>query len=57
MNTPAACGKRRYSTPQEALNVASHRVGYRGTRTRLLRVYHCPACNGWHLTKQRRRNR
>ncbi len=21
-------------------------------RERSLRIYHCPACNGWHITKQ-----
>lgn len=54
---PPDCGKRRYDTREDALETAAHRVGTRGTRTRFLRIYQCPACGGWHLTKKPKRQR
>lgn len=49
------CGKFRYARKRQAQEVANARVddAKRAWKRRLknrLRVYHCPACNGWHLT-------
>lgn len=41
-------GKRRYQSNTAALRVATARAG---KTTRNLRVYLCPKCNAWHLTK------
>ena len=41
--------KRRYVTPQEAERSAKTA---RRKRDEKLRVYRCPHCQGWHLTKK-----
>lgn len=42
--------KRRYSTEQLADKVAARATSQRGLA---LRVYCCPLCQGWHITKRR----
>jgi hypothetical protein len=59
---PRACwSKVRYSSRKLAVTVMHQRqkgrVRGRGRRQRhgtpaFLRVYHCPECNGWHLTSK-----
>ena len=44
------CGKKRYATKYEAERVAAHQK--LENRAPNLRVYRCPDCGGWHLTKQ-----
>lgn len=41
-------GKRRYRDKLDALEVAS-----RAAVTGPQRAYHCPECDGWHLTRSR----
>ncbi len=45
-------GKRRYPTEGRAMNgaISSVRHGYMGAA----RVYHCPLCDGYHLTSRLR---
>lgn len=48
------CGKMRYDDKKSAItqmNFCLRRRGRHG-RAQKLRAYHCPDCNGWHLTKQ-----
>ena len=41
-----SCGvKRRYATEQEAIDAIVHRRA-----PYLMRPYHCPYCDGWHIT-------
>lgn len=42
------CGRRRFPTEAEAVTVAIGRARHVGP----LRVYACPGCGGWHLTKR-----
>ena len=42
-----ACGKRRHPTETSAIAAAIRLSRF----NRPLRVYHCPACGHWHLTK------
>lgn len=46
-------GKRRHTSERSAI-AAAIRLS-RGNRP--LRVYRCPLCKGWHLTKQEKRGR
>lgn len=49
----AMCEKKdRYARPEHAVAVAARRVGPRGSAAKLLRVYPCPLCAGWHLTSK-----
>lgn len=50
---PEACGKRRYRSERDAIGSALCCARKRGTA---LRVYACPKCKGWHLTKQEKRD-
>ena len=47
----SVCGKNRYPDKKTALTVRNHRTSMHHGRqkTKSLRVYHCPDCNGWHL--------
>jgi len=48
---PSKCGKITYKTAKDAktvLNFARHLKRIK----RAERVYHCPDCNGWHLTSK-----
>lgn len=46
----ARCGrKRRYRSPEHARHMQRNASQHRGTQ---LRVYLCPSCDGWHLTKR-----
>jgi hypothetical protein len=45
--------KVRYETEREA-DDAAYRARMEGTE---LRIYHCPWCAGWHLTRAERRSR
>lgn len=49
-------GKVRHVSRREAITSANHltkgRSERRHGRPRELHAYHCPRCNGWHLTKQ-----
>lgn len=48
----AACLRKiRHRSEAKALSRAARAVGRNGAR--LLRVYRCPACHGWHLTHRR----
>ncbi|AXR74281.1 hypothetical protein DCC27_008220 [Auritidibacter sp. NML130574] len=42
-------GKRRYDDYGEAAGVALRRSRHAGS----LRIYECPSCGSWHLTKRR----
>jgi hypothetical protein len=44
------CGKRRHINELSAIAAAIRLSGARATP---LRVYRCPDCAGWHLTKRR----
>ncbi|HEX5997388.1 MAG TPA: hypothetical protein VFY84_19785 [Jiangellales bacterium] len=48
----ANCGKKLYPSRLAAIRSALYGSGQSGIP---LRVYHCPAGPGWHLTKQRKR--
>jgi hypothetical protein len=50
--TAMCATKVRYSKreAQAAINRIMH--GHRRNRPDTLRAYHCPFCDGWHLTKQ-----
>lgn len=43
------CGKARYATERQAIRVAMSSSRRSGLP---LRVYRCPECKGWHLTKR-----
>jgi hypothetical protein len=48
---PASCGKVRYPTKRDALTARNARLRSHGhNRPDDLRVYHCPDCDGHHLT-------
>lgn len=49
-------GKRRYPDEALARATAMHSLEER-PEVRVLYVYHCDACRGWRLTKQRHGNR
>lgn len=52
MKAAAACGtKTRYTTEAEA---EKQRRYFQRIRDVDLRIYRCPLCLGWHLTKKRR---
>jgi hypothetical protein len=50
------CGKFQYAdkkTVRTAANFRQHRRhGHRRGKVKRLRAYHCPYCNGWHLTSR-----
>lgn len=46
-----SCGKRRYSSEAQAVRAIAQR-GLYGEHVPPLRVYECPLCHGFHLTKQ-----
>ena len=47
-----ACGKTRYPDKRAAVSQKNLiERGHRGHHPGKLRVYPCPACRGWHLTK------
>jgi hypothetical protein len=49
--------KIRYRDRAGALTALS-RIAWRDRHPHVeTRAYHCPACNGWHLTSQQRRRR
>ena len=47
------CGKHRYERKRDANAARNARLHgkMRHGKPKNLRVYHCPDCNGWHLTK------
>lgn len=52
------CHKRQYSKRDAQTMVNQRTRGrsrYRHNRPDFLRAYHCPNCNGWHLTHQEKR--
>lgn len=48
---PKSCGKNRYASEREALEVAEQQEIIFANQGLKLKVYHCPFCGGWHLTK------
>lgn len=48
---PQCQGKNRYARKVLAIEVIGRALCRRKNRPKHLRAYHCPLCNGWHLTK------
>lgn len=51
-NGQTVCKKRRYRTEPEAMLVLEGVVQMPRTVKVPVRFYHCPRCDGWHLTSQ-----
>lgn len=49
------CRKQKY-TKVEAQTVVNARMSARHNRPEHLRIYHCPLCNGWHVTHKENLN-
>jgi len=51
-------GKRPYEKriAQQIVNKRTGKKGHRSKTAGYLRMYHCPACNYWHVTHQERRS-
>ncbi len=47
-----SCGKNRYHSCAEAKKVAREQEMLFSSSDLKLKVYHCPMCGGWHLTKR-----
>lgn len=47
-----SCGKVRYDSEREAKLVAEQQELIFTNNNLQLKVYHCPYCGGWHLTKR-----
>lgn len=48
----AKCKKKKYKSADEAIRIASMRLGSKSSNVPMLRVYYCKECNRFHLTKQ-----
>lgn len=48
-------GKVRFERKRDAQTSANHHMRRHKKTPGYLRVYHCPKCNGWHLTHEERR--
>lgn len=50
------CGKKFYPTKRFAQAVRNKVLRRKRNRPEAVRVYECPLCGGWHLTKQEKRS-
>lgn len=50
-NPDKSCGKNRYNSKKEAETVAEEQEIIFAKDDLKLKVYLCPSCSGWHLTR------
>lgn len=46
-----SCGKSRYPTKKDAQTKLNSMGGYGRKSGKKLKIYPCPSCKGWHLSK------